>query len=597
MPRLLNYDQIDMSEQSLDDRAPLRHQQEPDYSKSKLYSNFLGFCGLFSVAHATVDAILAFSTAELGGKLAADSGFLLYIFYTISALFLAKPCLKAFGSKYCVCFGLCGMFAFAGSFFISISVPSIASTLFLVGATVGGLGAGVLWPAQSLYFEENATRYTAASGCADKEKNVVVFAAIFVACYLSLETAFKLAATAVYLADTSGGSWRSIVFGFYAVAALLAIIIFYVLIVPFYKWQSGAERSMTQNSIAAFDAARLAVMSGDGYRCFSALARSDVFSEVSSVIRAAYQSRIIQAMIPFQIVFGLSAGFVNTYISGVIVNDYLSDGYIGLLSGISTLGAVALIRPSVYVSNNIEGGKWYVMMFGGLCFLWAGIPLLLFSDKFISSWGFIVPYFIVHGAARSVWENTNKAVMAEYFAHDDSMRAAAFASIYVFSGISGAFGYLVFRYMGRLELSLLNVFFALLAMVGYHFSFKRHMKEMNAAAVSRGSSIISHDGGAISQGVSGHEKDVSATPPFTLTGDVSLGATGAGVTEGADNRSARSSDSSGTGTGGSYNRNKSSFNIDFNGDVIHFPKEELGDQVVGVRIEAGAADAQSQSQA
>ena len=48
--------------------------------ETQFLHNFLFFCGLFSVANATV-AILAFTTAELGAKLGSDSGFLLYAFY------------------------------------------------------------------------------------------------------------------------------------------------------------------------------------------------------------------------------------------------------------------------------------------------------------------------------------------------------------------------------------------------------------------------------------------------------------------------------------------------------------------------------------
>ena len=37
----------------------------------------------------------------------------------------------------------------------------------------------------------------------------------------------------------------------------------------------------------------------------------------------------LQLLLPFQITFGLSEGFVNFYINSKIVKPYIGDGYIG----------------------------------------------------------------------------------------------------------------------------------------------------------------------------------------------------------------------------------------------------------------------------
>lgn len=72
--------------------------------------------------------------------------------------------------------------------------------------------------------------------------------------------------------------------------------------------------------------------------------------------------------------------------------------------------------------------------------------------------------------ARGAWENTNKAVIAEYF-HESSVRNAAFAMAYFSSGFAGAFGYLFFKFMGRLELGAVNLAVSALAILCYHLSF------------------------------------------------------------------------------------------------------------------------------
>jgi len=43
-----------------------------------------------------------------------------------------------------------------------------------------------------------------------------------------------------------------------------------------------------------------------------------------------------------------------------------------------------------------------IMVFGGFCFAFAGLPLLVMSDKEIGSVAFMVAYCCIHGAARVI---------------------------------------------------------------------------------------------------------------------------------------------------------------------------------------------------
>jgi hypothetical protein len=76
---------------------------------------------------------------------------------------------------------------------------------------------------------------------------------------------------------------------------------------------------------------------------------------------------------------------------------------------------------------------------------------------------------MIHGAARGIWENTNKAVIAEYFSQGE-FRDVAYAAVYFSSGLAGAFGYLFFKFMTRNELAMLNIIVAGVAMISFHFS-------------------------------------------------------------------------------------------------------------------------------
>jgi hypothetical protein len=88
--------------------------------------------------------VLAFSVAELGATLGSFGGFSLYICYTLSALFIAKPILKYVRSKFVVLIGLVSLLCYVMSFFLAIIVPASATGLYVTGSCIGGVGAGKL---------------------------------------------------------------------------------------------------------------------------------------------------------------------------------------------------------------------------------------------------------------------------------------------------------------------------------------------------------------------------------------------------------------------------------------------------------------------
>lgn len=442
-------------------------------SEQLLLRNFIVFCCFFSIAHGTVDAVVAFAGAELGTGLGAQGGFILYIFYTISALLIAKPFVAVFKAKLGVVVGLSGLLCYVVSFFLAVISPANANGLFSVGAAVGGVGAGILWTSQGVYYSLNAAEYSHKRSKSNA-KVVTNFAAIFSAFYLSMETIFKVVATAVFLGEGGRGSWRFAVFALYAVAAFTAVVAVSTLTIPLTESKDQNGRSIsTTNIVSSFS--------------FSKVPVKQVKEDVSAVMRIMVTIPKLQLLLPYQVCFGFASGLVGIYVNGVIVGDYLGDGYLGLLSGIATFAAVSLAIPYAYLSNNLKDGKWYIMIFGGCCFAFAGFPMLVMSDQQMSSWGFLVIYFIIHGAARGVWENTNKSLIVDYFS-DTSEREAAFAAVYFSSGFSGALGYLFSLYLSRDALAGLNFSVAVIATLAYHWSFLRNRDEQAHLPVSNRSS-------------------------------------------------------------------------------------------------------------
>jgi hypothetical protein len=120
----------------------------------------------------------------------------------------------------------------------------------------------------------------------------------------------------------------------------------------------------------------------------------------------------MQLLTPYQVAFGFLLGFFPYYVDGQIIAKQANLGsrFIGILDALVTF--IAAVLAPVYAIVSLRSGKWVVMTFGGVCFCMIGVLVLVFSNEQLASWGMIALLNIIFGAARGVWENTNKAVVA-----------------------------------------------------------------------------------------------------------------------------------------------------------------------------------------
>lgn len=379
----------------------------------------------------------------------------------------------------------------------------------------------------------------ATSSHTEEIKATGLYAALFAAIYLGLETLFKVFASVIYFfygLHPSIPSWHLIVFGCYTLAAYCSVIAFGIFVFPISATENN-ENENCKNSDNKINDKRTYLFSilseeeedrtdndstythnndintgksngrlnktledeeeregrerrkgreeGQGrevkeekdnindstnYRNWRLSRILSLKYDFLSVLQAIHRDRILQLMIPYQICFGLSAGFIGYYVNKYVVADELGDGYIGGLTAMSTFIAALSSYVFAGISNLSNGrGKWHVMVFGALCFAVGGLWPLILTDKELSKWKYIVFYYSFHGAARGCWESTNKAIIAEYYP-DANERETAFAAVYFTSGLSGAMGYYFYKYMTRQQMVLLNVIVPIIALISYHYS-------------------------------------------------------------------------------------------------------------------------------
>lgn len=466
--------------------------------------NFIIFAVLFSVVHAAADAILAYSSAELGTKLGSNGGFIMYVFYTATSFLAAKPLVEWLGAKQTVLVGLLGTLTYIALFFLAMLMPKLAIYVFLLGSAVGGCGAGLLWTGQGTYYANNANEYSVLLD-SNLSQVLIQFASIFAGCYLGFETAFKFIATIIFVSTSQAViAWKPTVFGLYATFATMATVLYSFLVEEFddhsniFASDGEPEEHLFIEDLSAHSTHSTHSVSRHGVMEISqpsnyASQGSTIGTICSKSWAVAYSVATVpklQLLLPYQISYGFTIGLVDTYVNGIIVSEYLGDGYIGLLSGIITLIAAVLAPVLEYYSKKEESGSYFIMMIGAACFSVGGVLLFTLSDKQISFWPIIVLYYMIQGVGRGVWENTNKATISIFF-QQDHQRDIAYAAIYFASGLATALGFAFFQFLSKKYIAIINLSASLLALVCFHFGYLLHKRCMLQEALLHVRNIVS----------------------------------------------------------------------------------------------------------
>jgi hypothetical protein len=109
--------------------------------------SFTIFSFLFAANPSSALACLSLATARLGSAGALSSG-VLYLTYTLSSVMGATYVVKKLGSRNAMIVGMSLYCCYVGCFWAAVSFPNIAVIAVVSGASIGGIGAGILWTAQ-----------------------------------------------------------------------------------------------------------------------------------------------------------------------------------------------------------------------------------------------------------------------------------------------------------------------------------------------------------------------------------------------------------------------------------------------------------------
>jgi hypothetical protein len=281
----------------------------------------------------------------------------------------------------------------------------------------------------------------------------IKFAGIFATAYLGIETITKVLATVIFIVSPVHAS--AIIFSIYLFLSVVSVGVIAVL--------SDLKEAGTWN-----------------------LKLETIFINSFSAIKLVSSDSALAFLVPFQVAFGFASSFVPYYILGTVINksESLGTKYLGLLSAIIVLVGTVIAIPSSQASMIV--GKPIMMTIGAICLAYTGFALLVFSDGMLGTWTNILIYLVIFGIGRGIWENTNKAVIADLYV-DSKLSTTAFASITFFNGMAGAIGYFCFEHMVRLQMAELVMISSLLSIPCFIFS--SYIQTRNTARISELSNV------------------------------------------------------------------------------------------------------------
>ena len=366
---------------------------------------FVYFAFCFSLVPAAALACLALATAKLGSVGAWQSG-TLYLTYTLSSITVATYATKKLGSLNAVLLGAWLYCAYVICFAIALIVPSAQRPLALMGAAMGGAGAGLLWTAQGVYFSQTAELFALESE-SDWETATSKLSGIFAFILLLEETLLDVASTV--LTRVLHVPW-SIVFILYASLAVGGTVALQLPFVPRFTSEDYEEGT-------------------------------NLWSKTTATFSVLIRDSKMKYMIGLNAAFGFAGAFLNSFVSGEVLPVALGDtssSYVGLL--VAVHGGVAAVMSLVFGAVSQYTGKGPVLIVGAVSFGLVATPFLLLPDLTQWTWYMLLGIYSVEGVGRATFEGTLKAVFADYFPYE---KEGAFANIILQNGLASSLAYVL----------------------------------------------------------------------------------------------------------------------------------------------------------
>ncbi|CAJ1453660.1 unnamed protein product [Effrenium voratum] len=408
-------------------------------SESKLCRReFAVMTWAFAINHATVTTPILYASSVLTNESGQAGNAMLYGATLVCSLFFSTAVFGILGAKkgLSLAMGLyavyVALFAAAASMCEELD-PKNGSCLVgmphqlptnLLGAFIGGIGAGILWTCQGAFFSSICDRVAAAE---DREAQSVTaeLAGSFALVFLAMEAVVRASATLFTKYAHLDYPVVFCIFSGLAVVSTLAFMAFAT------EVNGGGPR---------------------GSMCAKALAAVRLWKDPK-----------IWVLQCTNLTFGFAAAWLGGYVGRQILSPALGGSeFIGFAGAM--LSALASGLSKVLGGVAAKVGKGPVVSLGALAFLMLGLLSRYVGQPATWGWGALVFYGLM-GIGRAVYESTNKAIFADFFHGEDS--AGAFANVFVFGTLASTVAFGLGAAKQDLPELYLLMTFAVLTVPGY----------------------------------------------------------------------------------------------------------------------------------
>eukprot|EP00041_Stephanoeca_diplocostata_P018865 m.399451 g.399451 ORF g.399451 m.399451 type:complete len:443 (+) comp21147_c1_seq8:413-1741(+) len=363
--------------------------------------NFCVMAMCFSANVATCTALIPLASSVLNKQESGINTALLYSSYTLTATLWADLVVTKIGAKWAMFTGLVLFICYSTSYIGMYHTTG--QERWIIGAIanlVSGIGAGIMWTAQAAFFNASARKYAQAKGVAG-EQATALFASLFVIFYLGLEVLLNLATSAAHFDEH-----RLLIFIVFSAIAIGSALIF---------------------GIMVRDA-------GDGDKH---VLNVSPCSKIASSTRVYCLDANVGLLAPYNMTFGFAAAFLNQYANAHV----LDINQVGWFTALLVSSGFLFSSVSGCLGKHTGVPKAVPMLLGVFAFGAFALLFLCIDNHGLKSrtWLLVLMY-IGFGIGRGAWENTMKAVFADFFGQED-YRTAAFANIPMQNGFAAALGF------------------------------------------------------------------------------------------------------------------------------------------------------------
>jgi len=329
------------------------------------------------------------------GNLGFNCNTMAFATWFLVSLVLATPISARLGSKMAIVLGLAFSCMQYLAFVICSALPDVwyMHAIAYGGADCVGVGAGLIWTAEGVFFAESAARVARASR-APLESTSAALASVFGLWSLGIECVIKLVG---FVLEGLGVS-TTLTFAMsltLAIASTLAAGI----------WTSPVH---------------------------SLLAKKPSQQSISSGAMSLWSDARIWLISFLTVDFFLAVALMNGIVSSEFVKPQLGKQYVALLSALVALSGALVQYPLRILAGRFDKG--YIMAAASLLVM--VIPGLMCALDMRSLGWWLAVFYVLLGVLRGVYVSTNKAVYADHF--PEPKTEAAFANMCMQAALASA---------------------------------------------------------------------------------------------------------------------------------------------------------------